>query len=320
MNGIQSFVYEVPISPAHAATTGLTFVLMLLGIYTAAFGAGLTCGARWPFCDGWLGLFPATIPSFIEWFHRLVAMVTGFVIIGTAYAAWTRADDRRIAWIVTLAVLLLPLQIGLGAVTVTLSGLLSWGYTPSVQILHYTVALTILTLLTVGTALSLTPTNAESATRLSRRLLRRLTATVLILVPIQYLFSYGTLFVYSAEIQIVYYALTLAIYAVLVSIAVWTTEYEGISVAPSSSSTSSSSSSTGSVSSSFTRLRWLSTLGSGVLAVQMLLGRQLWGTVIPPLITDGLSIVLFVIALVTVWIVFRDGGSTPASAQTQRSD
>lgn len=293
-------------------TTGLTFVLMLLGIYTAAFGAGLTCGARWPFCDGWLGLFPANIPSFIEWFHRLIAMITGFVILGTAYAAWTRSDDRRVAWSVTLAVLLLPLQIGLGAVTVTLSGLFPWGYAPSVQILHYTVALVILALLTVGTALTVSPTTSGAGRthRPSRSQLRRLTATVLVLLPIQYLFSYGTLFVYSANVQIIYYALSLAMFALLITTAVWTAESTGTST----------STSTSSVPASFTRLKWLSTLGTGLLAVQMLIDRQLWGTIIPPFVSDGLSLVLFVLLLVAGWVVFRDNGSMPSGAQTQNSD
>lgn len=286
-------------------TTGLTFVLMLLGIYTAAFGAGLTCGARWPFCDGWLGLFPATIPSFIEWFHRLIAMITGFVILGTAYAAWTRSGDRRVAWTVTFAVLLLPLQIGLGAVTVTLSGLFPWGYAPSVQILHYTVALVILTLLIVATALSVFGSTSSSINRPSQSQLRRLTATVLVLLPIQYLFSYGTLFVYSAEVQITYYALSLAMYALLVSVAVWTA---GSTDVPAS------------ISKSFTRLHRLSMLGSGVLAVQMLIDRQLWGTIIPPSVSNGLSLVLFCILLVALWTVFRDDGPSHTSAQTQNSD
>lgn len=291
-------------------TTGLTFVLMLLGIYTAAFGAGLTCGARWPFCDGWLGLFPANIPSFIEWFHRLIAMITGFVILGTAYAAWTRSDDRRVAWSVTLAVLLLPLQIGLGAVTVTLSGLFPWGYAPSVQVLHYTVALVILALLTVGTALTVSPTNTRATNRPSRSQLRRLTATVLVLLPIQYLFSYGTLFVYSANVQIIYYALSLAMFALLITTAVWTAESTGTTTSTASAS----------VASTFTRLKWLSTLGTGLLAVQMLIDRQLWGTIIPPFVSDGLSLVLFVLLLVAGWIVFRDNGSMPTGAQTQNSD
>lgn len=253
-------------------TTGLTFVLMLLGIYTAAFGAGLTCGARWPFCDGWLGLFPATIPSFIEWFHRLVAMITGFVILGTTYAAWKHHDDRRVTWTLVLAVLLLPIQIILGAITVTNGGMFPWGYAPIVQISHYTTALAILALLTIGTALSVD--------RPSRSRLQQLTAAVLVLLPIQYLFSYETLFAYSAEVQIVYYGLSLLMFGLLVSVAVWT---DG----------------------EFTYLRGLSTLGAGLLVAQMLLGRRLWGTIIPPIVSDAISLALLVVLLLAVWIVFR---------------
>lgn len=256
-------------------TTGLTFVLMLLGIYTAAFGAGLTCGARWPFCDGWLGLFPATIPSFIEWFHRLVAMITGFVIIGTTYSAWRHHDDRRVTWVLVLAVLLLPVQIALGAITVTNGGMFPWGYAPIVQISHYTTALAILGLLTVGTALSVN--------RPSRSRLQQLTAATLVLLPIQYLFSYETLFAYSAEVQIVYYGLSLLMFGLLVSIAVWTDGEFG----------------------EITHLRGLSILGSGLLVVQMLLGRRLWGTIIPPIVSDVLSLALLIVLSLAVWFVFR---------------
>jgi cytochrome c oxidase assembly protein subunit 15 len=260
-------------------TTGLTFVLMLLGIYTAAFGAGLTCGARWPFCDGWLGLFPANIPSFIEWFHRLVAMITGFVILGTTYSAWKHYDDRRVTVSLVLAVLLLPIQIALGAVTVTLGGMFPWGYAPIVQISHYTVALAILALLTIGSALSV---DYPSQSRL-----QQLTAAALVLLPIQYLFSYDTLFAYSAEVQIVYYALSLGIFGLLVSIAVWAGGESGS-----------------------LPLRGLSVLGSGLLVAQMLLGRRLWGTVIPPIVSDVLSLALLVVLLLAVWFVFRGSGPT----------
>lgn len=276
------------------ATTGLTYVLMLLGIYTAAFGAGLTCGARWPFCDGWLGLFPANIPSFIEWFHRLVAMITGFVILGTAYAGWTRQNDRRVAWAITLAVLLLPLQIGLGAVTVTLSGVFPWGYAPSVQMLHYVVALAILALLTIATALTVSsPLTDEENRRRFRSRLRWGLLAVLVLLPVQYLFNYGSVFVYSPAVQIIYYALSLLMFGVLVSVAVWTARF--VSTADTASTRS------------ITRVNRLSVAGSVVLTAQMLVDRQLWGTV-PPAVSDGLTVVLGLLVLVAVWLVFR--GST----------
>jgi cytochrome c oxidase assembly protein subunit 15 len=83
-----------------AFTTGLVLSLMMLGVYTAATGSGLACSAQWPLCDN--GLLPQTIPSFIEWFHRLVAMVAGFFILGTALWSFS-AGDRRTKTTATLA-------------------------------------------------------------------------------------------------------------------------------------------------------------------------------------------------------------------------
>ena len=128
-----------------AVTTALTFGLILLGVYTGAIGAGLTCAGRWPFCDGWLGLFPANWTSFVEWFHRLVAMITGFFIVGTTYAAWTGNHERRIVGATAVATVVLPVQILLGANTIFNFGVFA-------QILHHAAALTILVALVVATA------------------------------------------------------------------------------------------------------------------------------------------------------------------------
>ncbi len=117
-----------------AFTTGLTFALILLGVYTAASGAGLSCGADWPFCNG--GFFWKTIPGFIEWFHRLVAMVTGFFILGTTYGAWKYYDSTRIRVAATLALVVLPVQILLGGATVLIYG-------PVSQVAHHAAALII---------------------------------------------------------------------------------------------------------------------------------------------------------------------------------
>jgi len=128
-----------------AATTGLTFALILLGVYTGAIGAGLTCEARWPLCDGWLGLFPANWVSFVEWFHRFVAMITGFAIIGTAVAAWRGDHSRRIKYATALAAVVLPAQILLGANTIVNFGAIA-------QVLHHGAAQTIFGSLTAATA------------------------------------------------------------------------------------------------------------------------------------------------------------------------
>lgn len=96
-----------------------TFWLTLLGIYTAAIGAGLTCDGRWPLCDGAVfGLFPANWTSFVEWFHRLVAMITGFLILGSWWILWKHGRSRAAQIAMSVAVVLLPVQVWLGAETV----------------------------------------------------------------------------------------------------------------------------------------------------------------------------------------------------------
>ena len=139
------------------ATTGLTFSLILLGVYTGAIGAGLTCGARWPLCDGWMGLFPANWASFVEWFHRLVAMITGFAILGVTGWAWRRDYSSRIKYATAIATVVLPVQILLGANTIVNFGALA-------QVLHHTAALTILTALVAATAWSYSGPSADVAT------------------------------------------------------------------------------------------------------------------------------------------------------------
>lgn len=134
-----------------AATTGLTLSLITLGVYTAATGSGLACNAEWPLCSG--QLIPAlTInPDFIEWFHRFVAMITGFLILGTALWAWIGGQSKRTRLASTLAVVLLPLQISIGAVTVTIGGLVPGGYSVPTHAAHLLVALSIFSLLTLTT-------------------------------------------------------------------------------------------------------------------------------------------------------------------------
>jgi len=139
------------------ATTALTFGLILLGVYTGAIGAGLTCGARWPLCDGWMGLFPANWASFVEWFHRLVAMITGFSIIGSTIAAWRGDYSSRIRYATAVATVVLPVQIFLGANTIVNFGALA-------QVLHHTAALAILTAMVAATAWSFDAPAAAAST------------------------------------------------------------------------------------------------------------------------------------------------------------
>jgi cytochrome c oxidase assembly protein subunit 15 len=197
-------------------TTGMTTLLVMLGVYTSATGAGLACMAQWPLCDN--GLLPQTIPSFIEWFHRLWAMITGFFIAGTALWALRSAVQRRVKVAFTAAVVLLPLQITVGAVTVTLNGWLPGGYTPSTHAAHLFTALTIFTALTLGTVFAYDGRfRTDPTTRAKKALGVALGALVVSLVSSRMV----TVVAYDPTMQALFYGATLVAYAGLLAAAVW---------------------------------------------------------------------------------------------------
>ena len=106
-----------------------TYVLMLLGAYTSAIGAGLSC-PDWPTCYGtWIPFLQPEIVAnspysawqiFAEWAHRGLAMIVGVLILLTTITAWeTQRQHRIVVWSATLALGLLPVQVVLGGLTVT---------------------------------------------------------------------------------------------------------------------------------------------------------------------------------------------------------
>lgn len=196
--------------------TALTGTLVALGVYTAATGSGLACSQQWPLCDN--GLLPQTLPSFIEWFHRLVAMVTGFVIVGVAGAAWVGDQSRRTALLATTALVLLPLQISLGAVTVTLNGAIPGGYSVPTQAAHLLVALSIFTALTLATLAAMRGHYRRPAVDRVRVALM----AVLVLLPINAVFGRVTpLVAYSPGAQALFALTALAAFAALLATIVW---------------------------------------------------------------------------------------------------
>jgi cytochrome c oxidase assembly protein subunit 15 len=197
-------------------TTGMTTLLVMLGVYTAATGSGLACMAQWPLCDN--GLLPQTIPSFIEWFHRLWAMITGFFILGTAGWALKAASQRRVQFAFVAAVVLLPLQISIGAVTVTLNGWLPNGYSPLTQGAHLFTALSIFTALSLGTVLAY---DGHLRSPPSERARSALLVAVGALVVSGLASRMVTLVAYTPTTQAVFYGATLVAYAGLLAAAVW---------------------------------------------------------------------------------------------------
>ncbi len=105
--------------PLSVVTAVLTYLTILVGGFTRGSSAGLGCGDDWPLCQG--QVFPTWSNELmvIEWTHRYVALLAGIAIVATAYAAWRhKRGDRRILWSATLALILLPVQALLGAITV----------------------------------------------------------------------------------------------------------------------------------------------------------------------------------------------------------
>ncbi len=254
------------------ATAGLTYVLLLIGIYTAASGAGLTCEGRWPLCDGAVfGLFPANWPSFIEWFHRLIAMIAGFVVIGATYGAWRWQDDRRIRLGMTLALALYPLQALLGAGTVL-------DYSLLYLTAHFLTALVIF-----GSIVAATLWYLPELATLSR--IRYTLLAVVGLFPVLVALSPGTLVAHTAAVQAVYYAIGLAMFALLLAVAVWSGLLE-------------------SAADRLSRVRLLAGVGAVVLAAQLLLGRYVYTDLIQLLDATAMT-AAFLIAAAAAWLTYR---------------
>ena len=149
------------------AAAACTYLLIILGAIVRITGSGMGCGDHWPLCNGRL-LPPLDLPTLIEYAHRLVAALVTILVVATAGYAWSlRRDagsrmrdtlngpivyrprppstalDRRGAW-AYLALALLLVQVGLGAVTVKLA------LPPWTVILHLGTAMLLLAALIVA--------------------------------------------------------------------------------------------------------------------------------------------------------------------------
>lgn len=264
------------------STAALTYALILLGIYTAAEGAGLACEARWPLCDGWMGLFPANWPSFVEWFHRLVAMIAGFMILGTTLLAWTNGLSRRIKLATLAAVVLLPVQIWLGAETVLTYDSLS-------LIAHFSTALVIFSGLLV-TAIWVAMPTVDSAT------LRNLLFGVATLHPVMFVLSPGAFVIHTPRVQIAYYAVGLLVFAGFLAAVLW------LSALRSSGAGSGPA-------------QLVTGVALLLVAAQLVLGRIYYTELVSTLDAVGAG-VTFVLAFVAAVLVDRGIGSTTATSAT----
>ncbi|XVH33034.1 COX15/CtaA family protein [Haloferacaceae archaeon DSL9] len=271
----------------------MTLSLITLGVYTAATGSGLACEAQWPLCSD--QLIPAlTInPDFIEWFHRVVAMITGFFILGTAGWAW-RSGETRTRLASTLAVVLLPLQISIGAVTVTIGGLVPGGYSPPTHAAHLLVALAIFGLLTLTTLYAY----AGAHTRSLRERTRRMLFVAGGALAVSALFSRAVpLLQYGSSAQAWYYATSLVVFAALLAVVVWQNQAGN------------------------RLLQAVSGLAFVGFFVTMLLGRDIviyTGSI--RALNAGLLVGVFALVGVALWLTADRGGGARRSSSATRSD
>jgi protoheme IX farnesyltransferase len=105
-----------------AATVVTTFLLVTIGVIVRATESGVSC-PTWPGCfpGQFLPGLDADYHVWLEWIHRSVAALIGFLILGmAAFAILDHRDRPSILWPSLLAVVLVGFQAWLGRETVLL--------------------------------------------------------------------------------------------------------------------------------------------------------------------------------------------------------
>jgi heme A synthase len=110
-----------PITPAFRRLTLITalfiYLLMIVGNVVRVTDSGLGC-PDWPLCYGQV-LPPPNVTALIEFSHRVVAALTGLLILAMTFEAWRKHSRRTaIAMPTALIISLLIVQVPLGGVVV----------------------------------------------------------------------------------------------------------------------------------------------------------------------------------------------------------
>lgn len=188
-------------------TLGFVAATILLGVAAKATASGLACDANWPVCDGGLlNLFPETVPSFFEWIHRVVAMVAGLFIVGTAIVAFLQDSvGRTVTGAILAGTILTPIQVYLGRETVL-------SYEMLVLSLHFWTAIIIFVLFAAAAvavwAETIGPRHVTGALLLGA-----------ITVPLHAVVSPIVIGTYTPVVQTIQYAVILALLSAVVLVA-----------------------------------------------------------------------------------------------------
>jgi heme A synthase len=141
-------------------TSLLTLGLIVFGAIVRVTDSGLGCGNHWPLCNG--TIFPPldNITAWIEWLHRLFALLIGLLGLGMLAIAISayRQRNRSVLSMTATAALLFFVQSILGAIVVVLD------LPPTFVTLHLGVAMLLLAaLLTSGVLAVYQPTKRHAS-------------------------------------------------------------------------------------------------------------------------------------------------------------
>jgi heme A synthase len=121
-------------------TALLTLGIIVFGGVVRVTDSGLGCGEHWPLCNG--TIFPPldNVTAWIEWLHRLFAVVIGGFGLATLWVAFRayRRQNRLVLNITILAAVLFTVQSALGALVVV------WELPPTMVTLHLGTAMLLL--------------------------------------------------------------------------------------------------------------------------------------------------------------------------------
>lgn len=97
------------------------YALLLSGV-TASYVEAVSVCTTWPTCDGSWVIGMGDTDALIAMGHRVFSVLVGLALLGATMWSWLRSLPPRVRWTLTGIVAIYPLQIALGAVTVSLGG------------------------------------------------------------------------------------------------------------------------------------------------------------------------------------------------------
>jgi heme o synthase len=157
------------------ATAVVTYALVVLGGVVRVSGSGLGC-PDWPLCHGRL-LPPLNLHAIIEYSHRTTASLTSTLVVLTAVVAWLGWRHRRDILIpATVALVLLVVQVVLGAITVRLE------LPPMIVLAHLATAMALLGAVCVTAVAAMLPVPGTTTDAVGRRRARGAAAGTFLLI------------------------------------------------------------------------------------------------------------------------------------------